>query len=228
MISDILTGKSTSHLVPLEGTKFFIHSEMKKDFLALQNLARQDGFDLQVISAFRDYDRQLKIWNAKANGERALLDNFGSPLVYQTLTHNEVMFSILRWSALPGASRHHWGTDIDIFNAHTQSADEVELTPSETEIGGPAFELHEWLDEKIRTNNSFAFYRPYSTDTGGVSPERWHLSYSPVSKKLFAEYSYDLFQKNIQNSELVLKENILEHLPLIFEKYIQSVDSSPF
>ncbi len=24
--------------------------------------------------------------------------------------------AMLRWSAVPGASRHHWGTEIDIFD----------------------------------------------------------------------------------------------------------------
>ncbi|MFY7993655.1 MAG: M15 family metallopeptidase [Bacteriovoracaceae bacterium] len=228
MNTDIILGKTMAHLVPLVGTKFLVHSQMREDFLRLQKRASEAGFNLQVISAFRDYNRQLKIWNAKARGERTLMDDFGSPLVYQILTPTEVMFSILRWSALPGASRHHWGSDIDIFDERTQKPEDVQLTPQECESGGPAAELHDWLDIQINNNQSFGFFRPFSTDTSGVSPERWHLSYWPVSHKLSEQYTFDLFQKNIEQSPLELKEIVLENLQLIYKKYVMTFDLPPF
>ena len=225
---DIITGKTTEHLVPLEGTKFLIHSQMREDFLRLQQKASEAGFDLQIISAFRDYERQLKIWNAKARGERALMDDFGSPLVYQVLTPTEIMFSILRWSALPGASRHHWGSDIDVFDANKQNAEDVQLTPKECEGDGPAARLHDWLDEQINNNESFGFFRPYASDKGGVSPERWHLSYWPVSEKIYETFTMELLQKNIENSSIELKEIVLENLPTIYQRYLMNVDSPRF
>jgi LAS superfamily LD-carboxypeptidase LdcB len=228
MKTDIILGKSIEHLVPLEGTKFLIHAQMKDDFLKLQKKAQEAGHDLQVISAFRDYDRQLKIWNAKAKGERDLMDDFGSPLVYQVLTPTEIMFSILRWSALPGASRHHWGSDIDVFDGKTQTAEEVQLTPQECEGDGPASALHDWLDMQIAQNESFGFFRPYASDKGGVSPERWHLSYWPISKSYFENYTIELFKKNIEESSIELKEIVLENLPIIYQRYISNVDSPLF
>lgn len=228
MNSDIITGKTTEHLVPLEGTKFFIHSQMREDFLKLQKKASEAGFDLQIISAFRDYERQLKIWNAKARGERALMDDFGSPLAYQVLTPTEIMFSILRWSALPGASRHHWGSDIDVFDANKQNAEDVQLTPKECEGDGPAARLHDWLDEQINNNESFGFFRPYASDKGGVSPERWHLSYWPISQDVYKSYTIELFQKNIEDSSIELKEIVLENLTTIYQRYLQNVDSPHF
>lgn len=228
MSTDIIFGKTTEHLVPVKGTKLLVHHEMLEDFLHLQESALEAGFDLQITSAFRDYQRQEKIWNSKARGERALMDSFGSPLIYQTLTSNEVMFSILRWSALPGASRHHWGSDIDIFNGKTQTLESVQLVPSECEKGGPAAELHDWLDMKMSKNESYGFFRPFASDFGGVSPERWHLSYWPVSNKLSSSYTFELFKQNILESSIMLKENVLEHLPLIYEKYIATFTPPPF
>ena len=225
---DILLGKTTEHLVPLEGTKFLIHSQMREDFLRLQKKALQAGFDLQITSAFRDYERQLKIWNTKARGERALMDDFGSPLVYQVLTPTEIMFSILRWSALPGASRHHWGSDIDIFDGSKQKVEDVQLTPQECEGDGPAAKLHDWLDEQINNNESFGFYRPYASDKGGVSPERWHLSYWPISQEIYKSYTMELFQKNIEDSSIELKEIVLENLITIYQRYLMNVDSPHF
>ena len=228
MNQDIILGKTLSHLVPLEGTKYLIHREMLPSLLKLQTSAKEDGFDLQVTSGFRDFDRQLKIWNTKARGERELMDDFGSPLVYQVLSPNEILFSILRWSALPGSSRHHWGCDIDIFDGKTQSLEDVKLTPSESEIGGPAYEIHQWLDKKITENKSFGFYRPYENDRGGVSPERWHLSFAPLSQTFEKEISLDLLRKTIENSQIELKDEILSNLEIIFKKYIINVEPSPF
>ena len=128
---EILLGKTTEHLVPLEGTKFLIHKSMLHDFLKLQRDAQNAGFDLQVISAFRDYDRQLKIWNAKARGERQLIDDQERPLDFSKLSPTQIMFSILRWTAVPGSSRHHWGTDIDVFDAKTQNKENVKLVAKE-------------------------------------------------------------------------------------------------
>ncbi len=84
---DILLGKTTEHLVPIEGTKCLIHKQMLQDFLRLQKDAREAGFDLQIISAFRDYERQALIWNKKARGERTLLDDHGIALNFHTLPH---------------------------------------------------------------------------------------------------------------------------------------------
>lgn len=228
MNQDIILGKTLSHLVPLEGTKYLIHREMLPSLLKLQTSAKEDGFDLQVTSGFRDFDRQLKIWNAKARGEKELMDDFGSPLVYQVLTPNEILFSILRWSALPGASRHHWGSDIDVFDGRTQRLEDVQLIPSESEIGGPAYKLHQWLDEQIRMNKSFGFYRPYSSDRGGVSPERWHLSFAPLSQTFEKEMNLNLLRDTIENSQIELKDEILKNLEIIFKKYITNIESSPF
>jgi len=39
------------------------------------------------------------------------------------LRASEKIASILRWSALPGTSRHHWGTDLDIIDAKALTAE---------------------------------------------------------------------------------------------------------
>lgn len=222
-MEDILLGKTISHLVPLEGTKFLVHRDMLQAFQNLQRQAKSDGFDLQLASAFRSYDRQLKIWNSKAAGERVLLDDSGQTLDFPTLPPVQVMNAILRWSALPGSSRHHWGTDIDVFNGDTQVLEEVKLIPAEVIDNGPAASLHDWLDEKIQNHEAFGFFRPYQHDLGGVSPERWHLSFSPLSQTYFEKYTLNLFRKNILKSEILLKEVLLENAEEIYQRYFLNI-----
>lgn len=221
---EILTGKTTEHLVPLEGTKFLIHKQMLYDFLRLQKDAAADGFDLKIISAFRDFERQLKIWNSKASGERQLMDDQERPLEFERLSPDEIVFAISRWSAIPGCSRHHWGTDIDIYDGKTQTKEAVQLLPSETIGNGPAAKLHEWLDTKIKSNSAYGFYRPYATDRGGVAPERWHLTYYSLSRRFMENYTFTLFKKNIEENDILLKEALLEHAHELYQRFFLNID----
>ena len=105
----------------------------------------------------------------------------------------EIFEAILRWSALPGASRHHWGTDFDVIDGKRLSPEmKVALVPEEFAPGGPFCELHDWLDKNME---GFGFYRPYQTDRGGVSPERWHLSYAPLAKDYLNQLSEDMVRR---------------------------------
>jgi len=86
-------------------------------FLNLRRAARADGIDLKPLSSFRDFARQLAIWNGKFSGERPMYDALGVKLNAAALTPWERIEAILLWSALPGASRHHWGTDVTWLTA---------------------------------------------------------------------------------------------------------------
>lgn len=221
---DLLLGKTTEHLVTLEGTKHSIHKQMLADYLKLQSAAKKEDINLQIVSAFRDYERQLKIWNAKARGERPLLDAQEKPLEFSTLTPQQIVEAILRYSALPGCSRHHWGTDIDVFDANTQQAEDVKLLASECENGGPATRLHEWLDERMKTNQAFGFFRPYKTERDGIAPERWHISYYPLSRRMVDEYTFRVFKRSIEDSSIVLKDVILGQADDIYHRFILNFD----
>lgn len=221
---DILLGKTTEHLVQLDDTKYFVHKQIAQDFLRLQRDALEEGFDLQIASAFRDYNRQLRIWNAKASGERQLIDAQERPLEFSTLTKKEVLYAILRWSAVPGCSRHHWGTDLDVFDAKTQRPEDVKLVNSETIENGPSARLHQWLDERMKVNNAYGFYRPYATDRGGVAPERWHISHYSFSRRFLEAYTSSIFRKNIEQSDLLLKEELLEIADDVYQRFFLNID----
>ncbi len=161
---------------------FLMEAETLYHFRLLQREAALAGFSLQVVSAFRSFERQKMIWQAKAQGKRPLLDDFGQRLDASSLSSRQKFSAIIRWSAVPGMSRHHWGTDIDVFDANIKPIDEVQLTPDEVSEQGEFAGLHAWLDERINQAQSFGFYRPYQFDFG-VAPERWHLSYLPKAKQ---------------------------------------------
>lgn len=150
----------------------------------LQSRADQAGFKLSIASAFRSYERQLTIFNAKWCGDRPVLDDNNTILIREDHTDEAWLHRILRFSALPGTSRHHWGTDVDVFDPSlVPEGYSLQLTPSEYREGGIFESLTQWLDGLIANDDCEGFYRPYDRDRGGVSEEPWHLSFSPVASK---------------------------------------------
>ena len=77
---DQLIGRSRSHLSELTDPPCALHIEAVAPFLAMRAAAAADGIDLTAFSSFRDFDRQLAIWNGKFRGERPMQDRAGRPL----------------------------------------------------------------------------------------------------------------------------------------------------
>lgn len=218
----ILTGQNNEHMLEFNHSGIFLHKDVIQPFIDLQKAARQEiGADLQIVSGFRSFERQLKIWNEKAVGKRPLLDKFDRPIEFASLSPNEIVDSILYWSAIPGCSRHHWGTDIDIFDASCASKEEVKLVSSECESGGVFERLHSWLDHYLPNTD---FFRPYSTDLGGVGVEKWHLSYAPIAQSYYEQYSLELFIQHISNSEIKFKEILLQDAAEYYQKSIRIIN----
>ena len=197
-----------------------IHRDVIEPFQYLQQQATKEGFELAIASGYRDFERQLQIWNAKANGDRAVLSSDGKPLDIKQLDPWQQVQAILRWSALPGASRHHWGTDIDIYDrAATPEHYQPQLTTEETIGDGIFAPLHLWLDQH-QAKKIQDFFRPYAFDQGGIAPERWHLSYAPLAAKFQQAFTLDHLIKIIEAQPLALKNTVLENIDTIFQYYI--------
>jgi LAS superfamily LD-carboxypeptidase LdcB len=220
---EILWGKTNAHVEALEGTPYFLHREMLAPFRRLCQRARAEGIDLSVASGFRDHAAQLRIWNAKATGQRALLDREGRPLEFAKLSEEQIVWAILRWSALPGGSRHHWGTDIDIYDRNSlPEGYRLQLIPQEASTGGVQEKFARWLKANLAAEG---FFRPYENDRGGVSPEWWHISYRPISGSYYQAFTLDILEEAIQDTDLELKAVVLARLPEIYERYIRNISS---
>ncbi|HEY5265115.1 MAG TPA: M15 family metallopeptidase, partial [Steroidobacteraceae bacterium] len=116
MNPDELTGRVRTHIADVPAPQCALHAHVVAPFLNLRRAASADGFDLWPASSFRDFARQLAIWNGKFSGERPLLDASGQAIDAAALSPADRITAILLWSALPGASRHHWGTDVDFID----------------------------------------------------------------------------------------------------------------
>ncbi len=213
-------GASEQHLIQCPGQDVKIHPQILDALLELIDKSKSAGFDLRVASGFRSFERQLVIWNDKAKGLRAVLDKMGIAVDIHSLSDDEKIFAILQWSALPGASRHHWGTDIDVYDASRLiEGYQLQLTLEETENGGPFAEFHLWLTDELRQGSYF--FRPYVPGAGSISPEPWHLSYAPLAHIFAAKLSESELREKLQATDILLKDNILKNLEYIFNHYIK-------
>lgn len=204
-----------------------MHSEALAAFERLREDAAAAGFDLKIHSAFRSFERQLSIWNRKAAGELPVLDDASKRVDISTLSEHELMLQILRWSALPGASRHHWGSDIDYYESNAYlSYGKIDLIVQEYCEGGPFAEANRWIDSRIAQKKAYSFFRPYAHDRGGVNREPWHLSWAPLADVCQNTLSQSLLLKKLQASPLLLKDTVIEALPLIWKRYIINVERS--
>ena len=215
-----LTGRDDSHLAILaHGHR--LHPQAAAAFTLLQAEASEAGFELAIASSYRSYERQLAIFNGKASGQRAVHDHGGRPLDIAALAPEAKLAAILRFSALPGTSRHHWGTDLDVYDAAAiPEGYQLQLDPAEVAPGGMFDALHCWLDERMASGKSHGFYRPYGEDRGGVAVERWHLSYAPISRRCeHLLQSEDLLQ--CWRGELALLDEVEANLEGILARYVQ-------
>ncbi len=205
----------------IEAENKLLHKEALPHFVALILDAEKAGFDLAIASSYRSFERQSTIWNEKASGIRPVVNDFGEPINIETLSEWELVQAILRWSALPGASRHHWGTDMDVYDkSKLIDGYELQLSHDETCTGGVFSELHCWLSESIERGKAHDFYRPYETDCGGIGCEPWHLSYRPLADDFSELLTIDLIASVIEGADLFLRETVLDHLDEIYKRYI--------
>ena len=149
---------------------------MRKDayaaFVSMFEAARKEGVHLKIISATRNFDRQKQIWEKKWTGETLVEGNVN--LAQDVLDPVERAQRILRFSSMPGTSRHHWGTDIDLNHLENSWFEH-----------GEGLKIYTWLVEHAM---DYGFCQPYSPKgpdrPNGYEEEKWHWSWMPVSQSL--------------------------------------------
>ncbi|MDN3651251.1 M15 family metallopeptidase [Thalassotalea ponticola] len=218
--SDQVYGLSDQHIYYLANGQG-VHLGMINAFEQLQNAAATAGFNLQIASGFRNFERQLALFEAKILGQRPVKDRANQPIDCSSLSPLEQIKAVMLFSALPGASRHHWGTDIDVYDPTLQQHD-LQLEPWEYQSGGPQAPLASWL-----TNNMhlFGFYRPYDRYRSGVSEEPWHLSYAPLSHLYMQAFQVDTLAAILDNADLVCKQALLANLTELCQQFVFNINT---
>lgn len=198
---------------------YALHKLAATDFERMKKAAwEEDSIKLYICSSFRSMDYQAKIWNKK----------FTKFIEKEKLTPKQAFDKVLEYSALPGTSRHHWGTEVDLIDINRP----VIIDPLDSknfESGGNFEKMYKWLQNNA---NLYGFYEVYpkkdSLDTLiGVKFEPWHYSYLPLANKYYSQLlAINHLQTYYQTSNLLGKEFITDDfLKSYFEHFVKLKES---
>ncbi len=175
-------------------------------FTQMADAAARDGVTLRIVSATRNFGAQQTLWEDKWAG-RTRVD--GRDLSTERDGERRAR-AVLTFSAMPGASRHHWGTDVDL-NALNDAYF----------LRGEGARVYAWL----RANAArFGYCQPY-TPKGEARPtgheeEKWHWSYRPVSQPLLEAYARRVTADSIRGFQGA------EQAGFVIREYVLGIDGA--
>lgn len=198
-----LIGNQTSTVNPLTKN---LSPEAYNSFIKMQTEALKQNINIQIVSGFRNFNRQKQIFNRKYSKYKK-----------QGLSKISILNKIIEYSTIPGTSRHHWGTDIDIVQKVNIMPKNL-LHPSNYESEGPFCKMKEWMDLNAY---KYGFYLVYTNDNNrtGFKYEPWHYSYAPISKKLLQQFLHLNEENKIQPS---IKQLGVKIDTMFFKNYIKT------
>ncbi len=191
--------------------KMFLLRETYDAFILMHEAAKKDGVDLKIASAVRNFEDQKNIWNE----QWALVPEIDEVKLEQNIPDGLRKFrEILRFRSAPGTSRHHFGTDFDINRINplfANSSHDKEIREA----------IYTWL---VKNASRFDFCQTYTPKDAmretGYGEERWHWSYTPLSKIFTEEYRSLVKPEDIsgfQGDEYVKSEDLIN-------KYVLSIN----
>lgn len=227
LTNEQLCGLVSTHVRQVTGERDGVHLQdtVAEAYVAMRSAAAEAGVSIAIASGFRDFQRQRHIWNRKFSGAAPLYNDHGDLLNASELSTGEKVDAILTWSALPGASRHHWGTDFDVYDPEPFASgnQQLQLIPSEYEANGPCHAMHQWLRQHAQ---SFGFFFPYARYQGGVAAEPWHLSHRALAQTAHSALTLATLQQCIKAHDILGQAYLLECLADIKQRYIDTICSA--
>nr|WP_299441734.1 M15 family metallopeptidase [uncultured Aquimarina sp.] len=186
-----LMGKGNPSFV---GEGYKLRKNANKAFLKMKSAASKEGIKIRVVSSYRDYAHQNRIWERKYERYTA-----------KGLSPIKAIQKIIEYSTIPGTSRHHWGTDLDIVDGSVKQPRDL-LLEKHFHDGGSFTRFKTWMDHNA---NDFGFYLVYTNKKGrkGFKYEPWHYSYAPSSIPMLKEFKKLDIKTELQKTVLMGSSN---------------------
>lgn len=201
---DQLIGKDESSIVGDRYTSK-MHKDAKVAFQKMKDAALQDGINIEVVSAYRSFKKQ-----------KSIFENKYQKFLKEGLSETESISKIIEYSTIPGTSRHHWGTDIDIIDANFPKPKSV-LEEEHFYENGPYCKLKEWMDIN---SESFGFFEVYTQNPlrKGFKHEPWHFSFAPVSIPMLKAYKKLDIKRILKEEKVTGNEYFTEDFIIQYKK----------
>ncbi|WP_405251719.1 M15 family metallopeptidase [Dokdonia sp. Asnod3-C12] len=192
---DELLGKGAPLLT--KTSAYRLRPEAAVAYEEMKSAALLEGIKFQVVSSYRDYNHQNRIWERKYKRFRE-----------SGLNPTAAIEKIIEYSTIPGTSRHHWGTDIDIVDGTPKVSGGL-LVPSKFHGNGPFCKFKEWMDNNA---NTYGFYLVYTDDQNrkGFNYEPWHYSFKSLSLDYLNKYQELDIKSKLESAKLLGSEDFTE------------------
>jgi LAS superfamily LD-carboxypeptidase LdcB len=153
-------------------SNIYLRKQCYESYKKMYDAAQKEGLKLNIISAFRSFYHQKSIWEAKWTGKRKV---GGKDLSKTTADIFLRAKTILKYSSMPGSSRHHWGTDIDMYSLENSNFEK-----------GTGLKIYKWLKAHA---SEYGFHQVYTAGRPfGYNEEKWHWSYLPIAKPMLEAF----------------------------------------
>ena len=180
----------------LANKEIYLNRVAYDSFVEMHIQAKKDSIDLRILSGLRNFDDQKNIWIRKWNS-LSNLDSISKAL------------KILEYSSMPGTSRHHWGTEVDLNSLNNSYFE-----------SGKGEKEYNWLCSNAC---KYGFYQPYTNrkNRTGYNEEKWHWSFLPLSKLYLNEYNKSVKIEDIKGFKGALTSFELK----IISDYVNGIDA---
>ncbi len=179
----------------------YLQKEVCNKFIEMHNAAKKDSVTILIHSGARNFKDQKELWEYRWVTIRKDTSE----------KKNKIALEVLQKCAMPSTSRHHWGTDIDIF---FQSGNKYFDT-----LEGK--KQYQWMKKNA---HKFGFHQVYTnkktTKRNGYEEEKWHWSYIPIANKYTKKYAQLIGYKDITG----FKGCDLAKEIKVIENYVYGID----
>ncbi len=133
-----------------------VDRRIKSSLERMMDDAREEGLDLRICSAYRDYEKQA-----------SLVQNSIEELLEAGNNYEEAYWQTRRRLALVGTSEHHTGLAVDLVGVTHQTLDDEQADTPEAK----------WLAEHAHKYGFILRYPKEKEDLTGIEFESWHYRY---------------------------------------------------
>lgn len=156
-----------------------VDERITEDLQEMIDAAKEDGVRLQIVSAYRDFDRQKRLYEKKVRAYRR-----------KGMTFEEASMEAAKTVAVPGTSEHQLGLALDIVGSSNSALTE---SFADTKAGI-------WLASHSYEYGFILRYPKGKEEITGIIFEPWHFRY--VGK----DYAKEITEQGLTLEEY-LKEN---------------------
>ena len=164
--------------ITLYGSTYKLQKEASISLDEMIKDANKQGVIIKVVSSYRNFNHQNRIWKRKYN-----------KFISLGYSPKKAVDKVKEYTAIPGTSRHHWGTDVDLSNGQNSLTNSVKKK----------FTI--WMDNNA---HKYGFYRVYTNNKlrSGYNYESWHYSYRKISRQMLIQYNQLNLVKILKNQQI--------------------------